>query len=439
MFQKQKLLKLASAAIIGCLAVLLMATAGALAAQEVKIILFKDAHAAMQAAKEAQADVLAPDNFGEAMQRYQKAEADLEQEKNLDDIRKNLRESTAYFQKAINATKLAEVTFPNSIKARKDANYTEAAKFSSKRWIEAEKKFKEAAVKLEDGDLNKAKKKAGEAETLYRQAELEAIKTNYLQKTRELLKQADQLDVEDQAPKTLRLARQLLNQAEKELNENRYDTDVARGLARRANYEAKHAIYLAKVIEQMKDNDQSWEDLMLASEKPLKLIAEKSNLSASFDAGFGKTTGEIIASVIATQDKVEKLSQHLDWYQRQNALSEARIVEMEQQLGSEAEKKSALAQQIASQAKTRELFSGVEESFSREEAQMLREGNDIIIRLVGLNFPTAKATIEQQSFGLLTKVRDAINSSRNVPFPYWAIQIRTAAMNRICNYPGSAP
>ncbi|MDZ7721555.1 MAG: hypothetical protein U5R06_01705 [candidate division KSB1 bacterium] len=320
MFQKQKLLKLASAAIIGCLAVLLMATAGALAAQEVKIILFKDAHAAMQAAKEAQADVLAPDNFGEAMQRYQKAEADLEQEKNLDDIRKNLRESTAYFQKAINATKLAEVTFPNSIKARKDANYTEAAKFSSKRWIEAEKKFKEAAVKLEDGDLNKAKKKAGEAETLYRQAELEAIKTNYLQKTRELLKQADQLDVEDQAPKTLRLARQLLNQAEKELNENRYDTDVARGLARRANYEAKHAIYLAKVIEQMKDNDQSWEDLMLASEKPLKLIAEKSNLSASFDAGFGKTTGEIIASVIATQDKVEKLSQHLDWYQRQNAL-----------------------------------------------------------------------------------------------------------------------
>jgi outer membrane protein OmpA-like peptidoglycan-associated protein len=69
-----------------------------------------------------------------------------------------------------------------------------------------------------------------------------------------------------------------------------------------------------------------------------------------------------------------------------------------------------LAQQIANQAKTRELFANVEQSFSREEAKVLREGNDIILRLVGLNFPSGKATIEQQSFGLLTKVRDAINS-----------------------------
>jgi len=52
----------------------------------------------------------------------------------------------------------------------------------------------------------------------------------------------------------------------------------------------------------------------------------------------------------------------------------------------------------------------LERSFRSEEAKVLREGNDIIIRLVGLTFPSAKATIEQQSFGLLTKVRDAINS-----------------------------
>ncbi|MBN1542168.1 hypothetical protein JW992_08455 [candidate division KSB1 bacterium] len=82
--------------------------------------------------------------------------------------------------------------------------HTEAAKFSSKRWTEAEKKFNKAAIKLEDGDLNEAKKKAGEAETLYRQAELEAIKTNYLQGTRELLKQADKLKVKDHAPRSPR-------------------------------------------------------------------------------------------------------------------------------------------------------------------------------------------------------------------------------------------
>ncbi|MBN1542169.1 DUF4398 domain-containing protein [candidate division KSB1 bacterium] len=83
-----------------------MASAGDLAAQEAKTILFKDANAALQAAKQVQADVLAPDNFADAMKRYQKAEADLKEGKNLDDIRKSLRESNAYFQKAINATSL---------------------------------------------------------------------------------------------------------------------------------------------------------------------------------------------------------------------------------------------------------------------------------------------------------------------------------------------
>ena len=146
-----------------------------------KIMLFKDANAAMNAARKVQADVLAPKNFGEAMKRYKKAEADLEKGESLDDIRKNLRESSTYFQKAIDATKLAEVSFPNSMKARKDAQYTGAAEFSSKLWKEAEEKFNEAVGKLEDGDLNDAREKAGKAEKLYRRAEQEAIKTNYLQ------------------------------------------------------------------------------------------------------------------------------------------------------------------------------------------------------------------------------------------------------------------
>ncbi len=190
-------------------------------------------------------------------------------------------------------------------------------RFSSKLWTEAEKKFNEAAGKLEDGDVNDAREKAGEAEKLYRQAELDAIKTNYLDETRELLKQAEKLDVKDRAPKTLLTAQQLVKQAEKELNENRYDTDVARSLAQQANYQAKHAIYLSNTIKQMKDKDQSWEDLMLASETPLQQIAEKTEQVASFDTGFGKTTDEIIAYVTTYQDSVAGLSQDLDWYQQE--------------------------------------------------------------------------------------------------------------------------
>ena len=112
-------------------------------------------------------------------------------------------------------------------------------------------------VPISTGDVNDARKKAGEAERLYRDAELAAIKTNYLQETWSLLEQADKMKVKDNAPKTLERARELIKQAEKELNENRYDTDVARSLAQQANYEAKHAIYLHNLIKQMKKDDKA--------------------------------------------------------------------------------------------------------------------------------------------------------------------------------------
>jgi outer membrane protein OmpA-like peptidoglycan-associated protein len=160
----------------------------------------------------------------------------------------------------------------------------------------------------------------------------------------------------------------------------------------------------------MQGKKQTWEDVMLAAEKPIQQIAEKTDLVASFDSGFDQTTGEIITYVATYQDSVDRLSQDLDWYQQESDLQEARIAEMEREFGSQAKEKSVLAQRLARQAKTRELLANVEQSFRRDEARVLHEDNNVILRLVGLNFPSAKATIEPQSYVLLTKVRDAINS-----------------------------
>ncbi len=400
--------------------------AGASFSQDVKTALFKDASDALKAAKKVQADVLAPKNFGEAMKYYQEADVDFKKGKNLEDIRSKLRAAVAYLQKASEATRLAEVTFTSSTKARSDAKNAEAPKFASALWVEAESKFAEAAGKLEDGDINSAKKRAGEAEAIFRQAELDAIKGNYLNETWELLKQAEALKVKDRAPKTLQRAQSLIAQAEKELNTNRYDTDVARSLAQQAKYEAKHALFLANVVKQMKDNKQTTEDLLLASEKPLQEIAEKMDITPSFEAGFSKTSGEIIQYVTTYQDSAAKLSQDLAERDQQIVTLQGRIAEVDKQvadmqkkLGIKEMEKSALAKQIEEQARMRELFASVEQSFTREEARVMREGNDIIIRLVGLNFPVAKSTIESQHFGLLTKVIAAMNK-----FPQSTISIQ---------------
>ena len=377
--------------------------------QDIKTSLFKEADKALKDAKEVKADILSPKNFNDAMKYYQEADNDFQKGKNLEDIRKKLRASVAYFTKATEATKLAEVTLVNSIKARSDSKQAGAPQFSSKTWGEAEAKFIEAARELEDGDVNDAKKRSAEAETIYRKAELEAIKVNYLNETWDLLKQAEEKDVKKYAPNTLKKTQELIAQAEKELNENRYDTDVARSLARQAKYEAQHALYLSKIIKDLRDNRDKMEDFLLSTETPLDKVASTMDLVGSFETGYDKTTDEIIQNIQTLQDRATTLDQDLAERDQQVEMLNARIAELEEKLGGVEKEKSALAKQMEAQAKIREQFAAIEKLFDREEATVLRKENDIILRMVGLTFPVGKSVIEPQNFGLLTKVQQAIN------------------------------
>ncbi|RMF56005.1 MAG: hypothetical protein D6748_14370, partial [Calditrichaeota bacterium] len=380
------------------------------AGQDLRTQLFGETDKIMQAALNAKADLLAPDNYSRAMKLYREAEEDFNKGKNLEDIRKKLKGSQAYFQQAIEKTKLAEVTFASLLKARSDAIKADAPNFASELWKEAEKKFQEAAKKLEDGNVKGAESRAGEAETIYRKAELDAIKANFLNEAIELVNLAEKQKVKDKAPVTLQRAKDLIAQAEKELNENRYDTDVARSLAQQAKYEAKHAIYLASRVEQMKKNKETLENLLLESEEPLRRIAAALDLVAQFDQGYGPPTETIINTIQSLQDEVERLSQNLEDREQQISDLHARIAELEEKLGAISEEQSELQKRMEAQERIRAQFEAVGKMFSREEARVLRDGNNIIIRLVGLNFDVGQAVIKPKYFSLLTKVQQAIKT-----------------------------
>ncbi len=377
-------------------------------AQDLKSLLFSEVNQAMKEAKAAGADVLAPKTYGEAMEQYRKAEMDYNKGKNLDDIRKNIRSATSRFRRAREATKLANVALGSSIQARKDALSSEAPAFAAKLWKEAEEKFSGAARTLEEGDLKDGKKKADEAEKSFRDAELKAIKVNYLDETYTLLKDAERLKVQEFAPKTLKLAQELVKQAEKELNENRYDTDVARILARQAKREAKHAIFMAATIRDMKDKKQSTEELILAAEKPIYKIASAMDFVPSFDSGFKTPTDKIVMNVKEYQNSIARLTTDLFDSEQYAAILERRKGELEQKLSGVELERTALSQRLEKQAKIRQLYDEVEKLFTGEIAIFMREGSNIIIRTVGLSFPVGKASIDPKYYNFLGRVNQAI-------------------------------
>ena len=213
--------------------------------QDLRGMLFGQVDSMVAAAEQARADVLAPYAYEEGMKRYREAEQDLERGRNIEGIRSKLRAASQYFTQALEATKLADVTLATALAARDDAEAAEAPASAPKLWNEGAEKFREGAIRLERGDVNDARRRAEEAQDLFREAELEAIKVNYLQETWDLLSQAREMDVEDRAPETLARAEALVSQAEQMLSQSRYDTDEPRAIAQEAKSEAMHAIYLA--------------------------------------------------------------------------------------------------------------------------------------------------------------------------------------------------
>jgi hypothetical protein len=227
------------------------------AQQDLRASLFVEADRALAEARAANAELLAPAAFARGTEAYAAAEGDLTRGRNMERIRSSLASAARAFAEAGDAAEIANVTLAAVIKTRADATNANAATFAANVWAEASESFDSAARRLETGDIRGARSRADKAEALFRDAELTAIKAQYLSQTRALLAEAEQARVPRLAPRTYEKALALLAEAERELSENRYDTDLPRSLAQQANYEARHAIYLSGLITRIGDEDQS--------------------------------------------------------------------------------------------------------------------------------------------------------------------------------------
>jgi OmpA-OmpF porin, OOP family len=379
--------------------------------QDAKTRLFQDADKACLEAKAMQADFFSPTNFQTAAENYRKADEDFKAGKNMEDLQKKLKMASVYYLKAVESAKEAQVVFKDCIKARNDALLVESSKLRQAMWTEAESVLSQACKNLEEGDGNGAKSKSRKAERLYRQCELESIKANYLDGTRDLLKQAEEKDAKKRAPMTLARARNLAADSDKLLVENRYDTDEARQLALDAQYEARHTLYLNETVGSLTQSKTTLETILLDSEKPLRKIADAFDLNARFDQGMDGPVNAVLQEIRKEKQTIAGQDQDIREKTEQIAALKDQVSRMESQLGAlktkEADLTQAMDKVLEEQRLSREKYERVEKLFTPEEAQILRSGNQIILRLSSISFPVGRSTIEPKYFGLLAKVSEA--------------------------------
>ncbi len=388
---------------------LLLAFGSSLAQNELRDTFFKDADAAKLAADAVNAELYAPRNYEDGMREYRNAESSLERGRNIESVRSDAADATRYFRAAADAAKLAQTALAQAIKSRQDGANAQAPKLSPDLWDQAQQKFIRAIQLMERGDLKNAKRREVEATQLYREAELVAIKAQYLSETRRLLADADRARVGKYAPITLGKAKQLLADADRELNENRYDTDLPRSLAIQANYEAKHALYLSELVRRERDKEISVEQLVLNWEQPLRAIAGVADIVPDMQEGPNRLTDELITYF-------ENQANELQALQQENAENKVRLADLEEELsaldarlGGATAERAALVQRLEAQARVKEQFERVDKMFTQAEARVFREGDTVILRLVGLSFDSGASQIKPENFELLAKVEKAID------------------------------
>jgi outer membrane protein OmpA-like peptidoglycan-associated protein len=359
-------------------------------AQDLRASLFQQTDKLMGEARSADAVLLSPSSFADAEKSYAKAETMLSKDKSIESIRKELTKVNTSLRTAIENADLARVNFASEIKARNAAVQAQADSFAADEWSDAEESFADAAERLEDGNVNRAKKGGMEAGKLYREAELVAIQAAILGEARSLIAAAKDDRIDRDAPVTMARAISLVAQAEQDLVKNRYAVEGVLKMAVEAEYDAKHAVYLASQVRRLKDKDVTPENLLLEWERPMVKLATALDTSTDFSKGFAVPVDASLARIADSKANAAAANENV------TTLS-ARVEKLEEQLG-------ITTRRAAAGELRRQQVTKLDDLFRSDEARIVQEGDNVTVRLIGLQFATGQAVIESQYFSLLRKL-----------------------------------
>jgi outer membrane protein OmpA-like peptidoglycan-associated protein len=356
-------------------------------------------------AEQAEAALLAPTHYGRAVAALERAER-ARSGGRAGEVEELLREAAAHFSGAERSAREAQRTFAEPLARREAARSAEVFRLAGPAWAKAESKLSEAARRLEKADVEGALARAREAGVLYADAELRALKATLLTEARSLVLGLEQGDTARLAPRTTQRARELLRQAENELDADRTRREQAAELAAKAADEARHATALAAYLRS--HDAGSAEDLVLEWEAALTRTAQAAGAAVDFARGPQAASDALAASVTALQEHVARLSRELEERARHAAGLEEEIRELDSRLAGLTSTTRSLTEQLEARERKRAQFEALESLFPSDQALVLRQGDSIIVRAHGLAFASGSSRLASGARTVLEKLRQVV-------------------------------
>jgi OOP family OmpA-OmpF porin len=303
-----------------------------------------------------------------------------------------------------NARRLAPV-----VAAREAAAQADAELYAESAWRRAEAQLSRLLNALERGRLEAPGEREDELLTLYRTARAQAAETVLLAEARNAMQNARRHRLPAATPTLMARAQAQLDAAAAQLAATPADSEAARRLASEAVATVHHAHALAAAMAALPAQGRE-EALLLQWEDAMLQILQSAGRDAPRARGAGPAalTRATLDATSALNRQVAALDLAL---QARNAMIlelQTRLAATDDQLASTAYARAALARELESTRRSGQRRDRLTELFGPEEAEVSRQGDQILLRLTGIHFNVGGTEVDDASRALLTKVADAI-------------------------------
>ena len=315
-----------------------------------------------------QIDVLAPTNFAKAREALKDSKEDLKDRDEAKDILRKVAIGKAYLTRAREFAKVATDNMSEVIEARKLALKEGAKDAFGSDFRSADDDLKDVTSDIEDNNTAAAAKNRTSILAKYLDLEVRAIRRGALNVAQGKVNQAKRNDAEDWAPQTLAAAEKSIKDADNYIIANRHAT--------------------AKI--------KDFSDAAMASADKLLMINKEARNGT-------KATGEQAALKLYTErenvanEKEKVAQQRSELASAQDKLDKSRALN------------TAASSALADDQAFNKQFEQARSKFTNDEAEVYRQGDNLVIRLKGLEFNNAKATLKGSNFPLLAKVKNVIS------------------------------
>lgn len=314
-----------------------------------------------------QLDVLAPSNFAKAQDALKDAKSGVKNQDSAKDILRNVSLAKAYLGKAREFAKVTTSNMSEVVEARRLAMQEGGKDAFASDFKDADDDLRSVASDIEENKTESAVKNRSAILAKYLDLEVRAIRRTALNEAEGRVNKAKKEGAEDWAPQSLALAEKSIKDADNYIIANRHDTARIKQLSGKALADSDRLLLVNK--EAHKGSKESGE------RAALKLFAERDKVAAQ-------------------KSQLEAANTQLNRAEDRNSAADAQA--------------SAAAAALATNQEFNKKFDQARAKFSSDEAEVYRQGENLVIRLKGLEFNSAKATLKGNNFPLLAKVQGVI-------------------------------